>query len=58
MKFLKLLCSIILPPLGVGLSVGVKNIHFWINIVLTLLGYFPGLLHAIYVIFFHEESQS
>jgi len=24
--------------------------HFWLNILLTLLGYFPGLIHAIYII--------
>ena len=24
--------------------------HFWLNIVLTLLGYFPGVIHAIYII--------
>jgi uncharacterized membrane protein YqaE (UPF0057 family) len=55
MNFLKFLCSIILPPLGVGLSVGVENTHFWINIILTLLGYFPGLIHAAYVIFFMNK---
>jgi uncharacterized membrane protein YqaE (UPF0057 family) len=26
------------------------GMHFWINILLTLLGYFPGLIHAIYII--------
>lgn len=58
MKLLQSICSILLPPLGVGLSVGVENIHFWINIILTLLGYFPGLLHAFYVIFFMENQSS
>jgi uncharacterized membrane protein YqaE (UPF0057 family) len=24
--------------------------HFWINIVLTLLGYIPGIVHAVWVI--------
>lgn len=41
--------SIILPPLGVFLQVGVGK-HFWINIVLTMLGYVPGIIHAIGVI--------
>jgi len=26
------------------------GLHFWLNILLTLLGYFPGLIHAIWVI--------
>ncbi|MBU77564.1 MAG: YqaE/Pmp3 family membrane protein, partial [Pseudoalteromonadaceae bacterium] len=24
--------------------------QFWINILLTLLGYIPGLIHAVYII--------
>jgi len=30
-------------------SVGI-GWQFWINIVLTLVGYIPGVIHAIYVI--------
>ncbi len=37
------------PPVGVFLQVGF-GMHFWINILLTLLGYLPGVLHAIYII--------
>ena len=46
---IKLICAVILPPLGVALEVGL-GVHFWLNVVLTILGYFPGLLHAIFVI--------
>ncbi len=55
---LKLIISIFLPPLGVACEVGIQNIHFWINIVLTLLGYFPGLIHAIYVIMAKPQLKS
>jgi uncharacterized membrane protein YqaE (UPF0057 family) len=24
--------------------------HFWINVVLTILGYIPGIAHAVWVI--------
>jgi uncharacterized membrane protein YqaE (UPF0057 family) len=24
--------------------------HFWFNIILTLLGYIPGIVHAVYII--------
>ncbi|WP_372749510.1 YqaE/Pmp3 family membrane protein, partial [Litorivivens sp.] len=24
--------------------------HFWLNILLTLLGYLPGIIHAVYII--------
>lgn len=46
---IRILLSILLPPLGVLLEVGLTK-HFWINLVLTLLGYIPGLVHAIYII--------
>jgi len=49
MDFLKILCAIVLPPLGVFLQVGIGK-DFWINIVLTLLGYIPGIVHAVWVI--------
>ena len=49
----RLIFSLLIPPLGVFFKVGL-GIHFWLNILLTLLGYFPGLIHAIWVIFFRD----
>ena len=49
MALLKMLCSVFVPPLGVFLQVGF-GVHFWLNLLLTLFGYFPGLAHAFYVI--------
>lgn len=46
---IKIIFAILLPPLGVFLEVGLGK-HFWINIILTLLGYIPGIVHAIWVI--------
>lgn len=46
---LRIVLSVILPPVGVFMQVGI-GFHFWLNIVLTLLGYIPGLVHAIWVI--------
>lgn len=45
----KILFAILLPPLGVFLEVGLTK-HFWINILLTILGFLPGIIHAVYVI--------
>lgn len=47
---LKVILAIFLPPLGVFFGVGLGK-HFWINILLTLLGYIPGIVHALWVIF-------
>ncbi len=46
---LKVLLAVVLPPLGVFFEVGLGK-QFWINVVLTILGYFPGILHAVWVI--------
>ena len=49
---IKIIFAILLPPVCVFLEVGFKG-HFWLNILLTLLGYIPGIIHALYVIFKH-----
>ena len=49
MDVIRILIAILLPPLGVFLQVGI-GLHFWLNILLTLLGYIPGIIHAIWVI--------
>ncbi|GAA3974514.1 YqaE/Pmp3 family membrane protein [Allohahella marinimesophila] len=49
MDLIRILIAILLPPLGVFLQVGIGK-HFWINIVLTLLGYIPGIVHAVWII--------
>lgn len=46
---LRIILAVILPPLGVFLEVGLGK-HFWINIILTLFGYIPGIIHAVWVI--------
>jgi uncharacterized membrane protein YqaE (UPF0057 family) len=49
MDLIRILLSILLPPLGVFLQVGL-GLHFWLNILLTLLGYIPGVVHAVWII--------
>ncbi len=49
MDLLKIILAIILPPVGVFMEVGLKG-AFWLNILLTLLGYLPGIIHAVWII--------
>ncbi|WP_110665996.1 YqaE/Pmp3 family membrane protein [Salinicola halophilus] len=49
MDIIRIIFAVILPPVGVFLQVGL-GLQFWINIVLTLLGYIPGIIHAIWII--------
>ena len=41
-----IILSVLLPPLAAFLVVGLST-HFWINIILTLLGWVPGVVHAL-----------
>lgn len=49
MDLVRLICAILLPPLGVFLQVGLGG-AFWLNILLTLFGYIPGIIHAVWII--------
>lgn len=46
---IRIIFAILLPPVGVLLTVGL-GMHFWLNILLTILGYIPGIVHAIWII--------
>ncbi|CAF2126406.1 hypothetical protein BRARA_C03125 [Brassica rapa] len=47
--FIDILLAILLPPLGVFLRYGC-GVEFWICLVLTLLGYLPGIIYALFVL--------
>ena len=49
MDLIRIIFALLLPPLGVFLQVGL-GLQFWINVILTLLGYIPGIIHALYII--------
>lgn len=42
--------AIFLPPVPVIIKRGFFSADFAINILLLILGFFPGLLHALYII--------
>lgn len=49
MDIVKLILAILLPPVGVFMEVGLSA-QFFLNILLTLLGYIPGIIHAVWII--------
>ncbi len=57
MDILRIIVAILLPPLGVFLQVGFGG-QFWLNILLTLLGYVPGIIHAVYIIATRGPSRA
>jgi uncharacterized membrane protein YqaE (UPF0057 family) len=57
MKLTRLALGILLPPVGVFLTYGLSTTLF-INVLLTLLGWIPGSIHAVWAIAKHEERLS
>ncbi|KAI9828437.1 MAG: hypothetical protein M1832_002865 [Thelocarpon impressellum] len=53
---LVLILTIIFPPIGVAMVAGCGP-DLLINICLTILGYFPGHIHAFYVIYIYHERR-
>ncbi len=53
---MKLLLGLLVPPVGIFLTYGVGPTLF-INIGLTLLGWLPGSIHAIWAISKHNELE-
>jgi uncharacterized membrane protein YqaE (UPF0057 family) len=55
MTLLRFILAILVPPLGIFLTYGVSA-TLGINILLTLLGWVPGSIHAVWAIAKHEEA--
>jgi uncharacterized membrane protein YqaE (UPF0057 family) len=50
----QIILAIILPPVGVFLSVGIGSALI-INVLLTILGWLPGVIHALWII--NQEAE-
>ncbi|AGC77557.1 uncharacterized membrane protein YqaE (UPF0057 family) [Nonlabens dokdonensis] len=48
MSILTIILNIFIPPLGVALAKGIGK-DFVINLILTLIFFIPGVIHAFYV---------
>jgi uncharacterized membrane protein YqaE (UPF0057 family) len=57
MKLLPLVLGILIPPVGVFMTYGIGPTLF-INIGLTLLGWIPGSIHAVWAIVKQEQGYN
>ena len=55
MDIIKVICAILLPPVAAFLQVGL-SLHFFINILLTIFGFIPGLVHALWLVFTDQKG--
>jgi uncharacterized membrane protein YqaE (UPF0057 family) len=49
MSVFDIILAIVLPPIPVALRYGMSN-KLIINILLTMIGWIPGVIHALYVL--------
>jgi uncharacterized membrane protein YqaE (UPF0057 family) len=54
--YLMALLAVVLPPLAVYLNAGITS-QFWINLLLTMLGFVPGAVHALCVVISNHRTQ-
>lgn len=57
MKLLRIALAILVPPVGIFLTYGLST-TLLINVLLTLLGWVPGSIHAVWAIVKHEEKAA
>ncbi|MBL7016350.1 MAG: YqaE/Pmp3 family membrane protein [Kiritimatiellales bacterium] len=55
MPIVKILLAIFLPPIAAYLQVGATK-HLVINIILTLLGGVPGMIHALWLVLANKAA--
>lgn len=55
MNIINLIIAILLPPLAAFLQVGATK-HLVINILLCLLGWLPGIAHAVWLVVTDKKS--
>ncbi|KAL7005438.1 hypothetical protein EMMF5_004992 [Cystobasidiomycetes sp. EMM_F5] len=46
---LLIILAVLFPPLTAAITDGCGG-QFWLNLLLTFLGYFPGVIHAIWLV--------
>lgn len=57
MGIINIIAAILLPPLGVFLAMGISQALI-INVVLTLLGWLPGVIHALWILSKKSEQAN
>ncbi len=49
MSIILIIITFFLPPVGVAMKRGIGSSDFWINLILTLILWFPGMIHGLWV---------
>lgn len=49
MNLVRIILAIFLPPVAAFLTVGIA-LQFWLNLILTLFFFVPGVIHALWLV--------
>lgn len=49
MNVVRIVLAIFLPPVAAFLTVGL-GLQFWLNLILTLFFFVPGMVHALWLV--------
>ncbi len=56
MNVIRIVLAIFLPPVAAFLTVGI-GLHFWLNIILSLFFFIPGVIHALWLVVKKAEKK-
>ena len=48
-NIIRIILAIFVPPVAAFLTVGI-GLHFWLNLILTLCFFVPGMIHALWLV--------
>ena len=49
MDIVRIILALLLPPVAAFLTVGI-GLHFWLNILLSIFFWVPGMIHALWLV--------
>ncbi|MCB2103032.1 MAG: YqaE/Pmp3 family membrane protein [Rhodobacterales bacterium] len=56
MDILRIILAIFLPPVAALMTVGL-GLHFWLNLVLTIFFFVPGMIHALWLVVKNRQAN-
>ncbi|MBL6598749.1 MAG: YqaE/Pmp3 family membrane protein [Alphaproteobacteria bacterium] len=56
MNVIRIILALLIPPVAAFLTVGI-GLHFWLNILLSIFFWVPGMIHAIWLVVKNAGDQ-
>jgi uncharacterized membrane protein YqaE (UPF0057 family) len=56
MNVVRIILALLIPPVAAFLTVGI-GLHFWLNILLSIFFWVPGMIHALWLVVKHAGNE-